>query len=634
VVFEPEETIGHIWHRLVGHAASYKRHPGAAVTLEAVQGHLPVLFRALGGDKGVRVAPADEATGNHRLSLRQRIGVGRERLSRAALDSEALRLPPVLDLYPEEADNRHLYEWLAAWFAHAGTMPPRPADPLQADVATLRHAAAATARTIQTWPGLRATYHRLGSELVRLRPDRARGAAEQAVERAVRALLADPGDAPGTMQEHAGALDGFTAPPRYQPFLPVPLWGEVFGAASAPARPDDKDHPVSPVTETETDTRRRRAIRQQRSQSQRRDPLVLHRFESIHTTSDMVNLDRDVDEDDTAAAKQAAADTDELTLGQNDQRVASALKLDLDLPAAAVDTAPLTAGITYPEWDYRRRAYHADHCRVVAEPAGDDGEDWAPDDATLRRVRQVRRHFEALRPRRVTLPAQADGEDLDLTALVRARADTRAGNAASDRLYLATRRNARDLAVAVLVDVSLSTEGNIQGRRVLDVEKEALVALSQGLRACGDDHAVFTFTSRRRFWVNVRTVKDFEDPVSGAMMRRVQALRPGHYTRMGAAIRHVSARLQERPNRHRLLLVLTDGKPNDIDHYEGRYGVEDTRMAIREARRLGQTVFGITVDEHAQAYFPHIFGRGAYAIFPHAARLTTALPAIYRQIAA
>lgn len=80
--------------------------------------------------------------------------------------------------------------------------------------------------------------------------------------------------------------------------------------------------------------------------------------------------------------------------------------------------------------------------------------------------------------------------------------------------------------------------------------------------------------------------------------------------------------------------MLTDGKPNDIDHYEGRYGVEDTQMAIREARRLGQTVFGITVDEHAQADFPHIFGRGAYAIFPQATRLTTALPAIYRQIAA
>ncbi|RAI32099.1 VWA domain-containing protein, partial [Rhodoplanes roseus] len=89
------------------------------------------------------------------------------------------------------------------------------------------------------------------------------------------------------------------------------------------------------------------------------------------------------------------------------------------------------------------------------------------------------------------------------------------------------------------------------------------------------------------------------------------------YTRMGAAIRHVAAGLKERPQRHRLLLLLTDGKPNDIDYYEGRYGIEDTRMAIREARKDGIRVFGVTVDEAARDYFPYLFGRGAYAIVPH-----------------
>jgi nitric oxide reductase NorD protein len=80
------------------------------------------------------------------------------------------------------------------------------------------------------------------------------------------------------------------------------------------------------------------------------------------------------------------------------------------------------------------------------------------------------------------------------------------------------------------------------------------------------------------------------------------------------------------------LVVITDGKPNDIDQYEGRYGVEDTRMAIREGRKAGLCVFGITVDVHARQYFPYIFGRGAYAIFPNIGRLPVALPAIYRQV--
>lgn len=101
---------------------------------------------------------------------------------------------------------------------------------------------------------------------------------------------------------------------------------------------------------------------------------------------------------------------------------------------------------------------------------------------------------------------------------------------------------------------------------------------------------------------------------------------------MGAAIRHVVTHLAERPNRHRLLLLLTDGKPNDLDHYEGRYGLEDTRRAIREARRAGLAVFGITVDRKARDYFPYLFGRGAYAIVGRLSRLPHALPALYRQI--
>src|SRR5690606_10995829 len=132
--------------------------------------------------------------------------------------------------------------------------------------------------------------------------------------------------------------------------------------------------------------------------------------------------------------------------------------------------------------------------------------------------------------------------------------------------------------------------------------------------ACGDSHALYAFTSRKRHDVSVLTLKDFDEPLDGRARRRIGALKPGYYTRMGAALRHVTARLAPRPNRHRLLLLLTDGKPNDADHYEGRYGVEDTRRAIHEARRAGLAVFGITVDTRARDYFPYLFGRGAYAI--------------------
>ncbi|HYD31101.1 MAG TPA: VWA domain-containing protein [Azospirillaceae bacterium] len=633
--FEPEETIGRLWDRLVGNAVSYPRHPQAAVTLESVRPRLAVLFHALGGPGGVRLAAGSAGASGHRLTLKQKIGLGTERLERPVLDGITLQLPSQLDILPDRVLNERLYEWLAAFFAHLGPPVPRPADPLQADAAFLRRAAATTARVLEDWPGLRRSYAPLGAAIAAIRPKRSLPPWEAAAESAVRRLLGaemPEDEKTAAILDPARPLDRLTAPRGYRTFLPVPLWGEAV--ESPEVRRDGAPDTPEGGSAAEPDPKRRKAATRPNDQTRRRDPLVFNRFEQIISLSEMTNINRAIEDDDVENAKRAAEDLDELTLGQHERPAATRLKLDLDRPGEAVDAVPIVAELTYPEWHYKRGAYLPDHCRVIAEPASEEGEDWRPDEDAWRRIRRVRRQFEALRPRRQVMPAQADGDDLDLSALVLSRADIRAGNAGNDRIYLSVRNVARDLAVAVLMDVSLSTDSFVEGCRVLDVEKEALLALSHGLWTCGDDHAIFTFTSRRRSSVSVRTVKDFDEPLSARVARRIQALKPGQYTRIGAALRHVATRLEERPNRHRLLLLLTDGKPNDIDHYEGRYAVEDTRVAIHEARRQGLKVFGVTVDTEARDYFPYLFGRGSYAILPHVSRLSAALPAIYRQVTA
>ena len=208
------------------------------------------------------------------------------------------------------------------------------------------------------------------------------------------------------------------------------------------------------------------------------------------------------------------------------------------------------------------------------------------------------------------------------------------GGACDDRVHLTMRDRSRDLAVVLLVDISLSSDAWIEGRRVLDVEKEALTALAWGLDACGDAFSILTFTSRRHEDVRISTVKDFDETLGEPVRRRIAALHPGHYTRMGAAIRHASARLAGRHERRRLLLLLSDGKPNDIDHYEGRYGIEDSRKAVGEARVDGTAVFAVTVDRRAENWVPFIFGRGGAAVVGHLGRLPEALPRIYRQVTA
>ena len=632
-LFEPEESVGKLWHRLVGGASTYRRYPDAAVQLDAVRGRIGVMFRALGGDGAIRIASGAPLVSGHRLSLKQRMGLGREKLDRAALDDSTLRLPATLDVFPERAENEALYEWLAAWFAHA--RPPLTGnDPLQNDILRLRAALAISNATLARWPGLAALHARLSAATLKARPGRSLPACESALEAVIQSLLGGPaaldsGDGLLTAIRADGPVSSFVAPRGYQTYLPVPIWGDVLGGQCGPQLSDTPEESGGQVN---ADPRRRQAARRSSDQSERGDPLLLHRFETIFSISEMVNVNRSVEDDDEEGARQALEDLPELTIGSNKKRAATRLKLDLDLAPGETEPEPIFAELTYPEWDWKRQAYRPKYCRVLASTAAEEGEGWSPDAEMQRRIRQVRRQFEAPRPKRQVFHGQPDGDDLDLSALVRDMADRQAGGAGTERVFVSSRVAARDLSLAVLMDVSLSTDAWIQDRRVLDVEKSTLLALTHGLTACGDEHAVFTFTSRRRHWVSVSTVKDFDETLSARVIRRIHSLRPGQYTRIGAAVRHVVTMLSERPHRHRLLLILTDGKPNDIDHYEGRYGIEDTRMAIREAREAGIRVFGVTIDEHAHDYFPYIFGRSAYAIFPNISRMPAALPAIYRQI--
>jgi nitric oxide reductase NorD protein len=636
---EVEEFVGRQWHRWASGAASYRRFPEDAVALEELRHVLGVFFRASGGEKGLEVAAIVARSSAHRLSLRQRLGLDEEAVDLARRDEENLLLPPRIDIFPHRTLNRDLYFWLVAFLAVA-RRPEAHADPLARDLAQLREAVRARDAALVHFPGLRERYERLCKVMLAARPRRRLPRIEAVVEESIRALLGD--DQPLSPQAQAmlevvhapdEPLDAYRAGRGYRPPLPVPLWGQVVALGTGTGREDDNQpeegQAESPKSASEG---KRQAERRRQDQSERDDPLVLNRFEKMLSWTEMVNLNRLVEDEEDEEAKRAAEQIEEITLSPHKRRAATRLKVDLDLPPDEVIGGRLRGTHTYPEWNHRKQAYLPDHCVVHTDVQSEEGEDWVPDEATNRRIRRVRREFEALRPRRELLRAQLDGHELDMDAVIRSHCDLVATGEVSDRLYQATRQQARDLAVSILVDVSLSTDAWLEDRRVLEVEKEALLVLAHGLAGCGDDYAIHCFTSHRRqkVWVNV--LKGFDEPMNDRVARRISALKPGHYTRMGPAIRHVTTELAERPNRHRLLLVLTDGKPNDTDYYEGRYGIEDTRKAVLEARQQEVRVFGVTIDREARQYIPHLFGRGSYAIVNRPEHLALALPSIYRQI--
>lgn len=630
---ELEETVGRAWHRLVGSTASYPVHPEHAVALADVRSQIAVMFRALGGEAGVQIAGSKARKSGHRLGWRQRMGLGDETLDHPGRDVATVFLPESIAVFADRQLNAQLYRWLAAWFAVQPVASIEAVDPLQRDLLALRGVCETLALVVARFPGLAETYRRLAAAMASARPRRPLPRIEREVEAIVMALLGVGAPKGALWEAVVGAGELPTrAPSGYRPMLPCPLWGDCWTREAVATQGDDDDQPPEAAADAGPDTRKRFAVREREDRKAQRDPFILNRFEKILAMAEMVNVDRPSDDSDDDDARKAADDLDELAISRRKGRPASKLKFDLDLPPEVVDAARLETGQLYPEWNYRTGSYMPDHCRVLTSEASERGEDWQPDDAMLRRVRQVRRQFEALRPRHELMRAQPDGHDLDLDALVRARCDLHAGRGPLDRVHLAMRPQGHDLAVTLLVDVSLSTDAWVDGYRVLDVEKEALLVLAHGLAACGDHHSILTFTSRRRSWVRLETVKAFDEPMTAQVEKRIGALKPGYYTRIGAAVRHAASELGTQPQRKKLLIILTDGKPNDVDHYEGRFAVEDTRKAVQEARRLGMAVFGVTIDATAQGYFPSLFGRGGYAIVGNIKRLPAALTAIYRQL--
>ncbi len=636
--WEPEETVGKLWHAIASRLDTQETYDEAAVMLDEVRGRLAVFFRGVGGDRSVEIREATPERSQHRLSFRRSLVTVEERMARATLDGEVLRLPESIAVFPDRDANLSLYFWLAASAAHAPALIEED-DALRADLRSLAAASRMIRETVADCPGLRHLYNGLAAACLAARPKRTLPRWEAAVEQVITALLGKPvapdGPASDLLQRILSPepdLAEFEAPLRYRPFMPVPLWPDLRPLAlSADSAPDQ---PEAEGDAQEAGEGTHRARRNKSDETDRKDSLILHRFEAILSWAEFLNLNRKVDDDDPEGAKKAADDLDEIALGQISKAPATRLKLHLDLAPEDVHREHVSGAYTYPEWNVRSGSYLPDYCRVLVSDVEPPDESELPvaDARARRRSRAVKRQFEALRPRRVVLPGQPDGDDLDLDATVRSRVELLATGRGTNRIWRSARSEERDLAVSILLDVSRSTESAVTGRAVIDIEREALAAFAWGLDACGDDFAIHAFSSLRHDRVYVQRCKGFSEPMSAAIDTRIASLRPGFYTRLGAAIRHVSADLGTHSRQRRLLIAITDGKPNDLDHYEGRYGIEDSRMAIREARRAGQSVFGIAIDAKGKSWFPRIFGRGGYAVIPDPDRLVTALPDIYRHL--
>jgi nitric oxide reductase NorD protein len=610
-----EEWIGHWWHKVVTRLAD-RQYPDAAVQLKDVSAQLAVVFRAMGGLPQWRLASAAVRQHGGPRGWVQRMAGSGDRWATPVLDAETLALPPVLAEFEQTALNHDLYLWLAgqgAWRLHAvqTLAPEQVLAPDQWMGANL----AATAALLVHYPGWRSRYRRLVEQHLKQRPDPARMRGRSAVcERVVQAALRQ-----SLLGHWQAPLERVTA----DEVLPVCLWVDWLPQPLAwpVARPEDQGAAQGGRDQAKPLDATRRRAQQTTDSSERHGLMMFFRAESLLSWAEFVRVNRQTDDDPNDDAQRAANDMNVLSVAPGGQTLASRVRFDLDLPSASADDTVIASGILLPEWDHRRGRLLPDHCGVqlllpqVAEP-------WqvpAPLRATASRMR---RKLESLRAMPEWQGGHSSGDRVDMDAWVRHRAEQISAQGdeahalqAEPRVYERPQRSERSLATLLLADLSLSTDAWASSdQRVIEVIRDALYVFGQAMDGLGDPFAILGFSSVKREHVRVHALKRFDEPWGATTRDRVGAIKPGYYTRMGAAIRYATGELSRRGERQRLLLLLTDGKPNDLDHYEGRFGLEDTRHAVQAARVAGLHPFCITIDELAADYLPYLFGSQGYAL--------------------
>ena len=292
--------------------------------------------------------------------------------------------------------------------------------------------------------------------------------------------------------------------------------------------------------------------------------------------------------------------------------------------------------IFYDEWDGTLQDFRPRWCRVIEQVGREGSSEFV--DHTLatyaQEIRLLRRYFETIRPTALRrLGRQDGGDDIDVDAVVGRVVDKRAGNEPSDRVYLRRERHDRQVAVAFLIDMSGSTGRQLGSgsRRVIDIEKEGLILLSEALGAIGDEYALYGYSGQGRSQVEMTILKDFDEASLSRTALRIGAIVPQKQNRDGAAIRHAGFRLLQQPARTRILVIVSDGKPLD-DGYGDEYSLEDTKMALRESRIKGIHPFCITVDQTSGDYLARMYGEVGFLVVDDVAGLPTRLPQIYQRL--
>ncbi|MBK7665988.1 MAG: VWA domain-containing protein [Sphingobacteriaceae bacterium] len=370
---------------------------------------------------------------------------------------------------------------------------------------------------------------------------------------------------------------------------------------------------------------------------QQEDYVMTHNFEKVETADEFNGTWRDFDGDDELEEHQEAVD--ELNMKftvRVDDTAHSVYQADFIENTTISESSEVDEKgyhLKYDEWDYSKRLYKENFCKVYPFTQLKTDTQYYKNTikkytATLNGLRKMLANVNnKLQQQR----RQTQGNEFDIDSVTDLLVDIQAKRTPSERIYISNRKKEKDLSILLLLDISLSSDGYANGNRVIDVEKEVSILFGEILNEFNIDFSINCFYSKTRNYSSYMTLKGFDEDWSKAKCK-VGAIEPQGYTRIGAALRHSGAMLEKRSTKNKWIVLISDGKPNDFDKYEGKYGINDVKQALRELSERQIKSYALAIETEAKFYLPQMFGQGNHQILTTPVELLQSMVKLYDKL--
>lgn len=370
---------------------------------------------------------------------------------------------------------------------------------------------------------------------------------------------------------------------------------------------------------------------------QQEDAVLQHQFEKVETADEFGGNFKDFDGDDELDDhSNALEDLNMKYTVRVDDTAHSVYQADFIENTTVSESSELDSSgyhILYDEWDYSKRRYKDNFCKVYPKTLLKTDVPYYKKTLNENRSTLVglRKMLTNVNNKYQQQRRQTQGDEFDIDAITDLFVDVHSGHTPSEKIYLSKRKKEKDLSILLLLDISLSSDGYAAGNRVIDVEKQVSILFGEILDEFNIDFSIDCFYSKTRNHSSYITIKDFDEDWNKAKFK-VGAIEPSGYTRIGAALRHSGAMLDKRDTKNKWVILISDGKPNDYDKYEGKYGVNDVKQALRELNERQINSYALAIEAQAKYYLPQMFGQNHYQILTTPVEMLKSLVLLYEKI--